>query len=85
MPSRGKIWFITGASSGFGRVLAQGAALAMIEVVESNDPPLRLLLGADAIGLWEAKQAVIAADLARWRAVGEATAFAGAEVKPVGG
>ncbi len=41
--------------------------------------------GAEAIGLWEAKQAVIAADLARWRAVGEATAFAGVEVKPVGG
>lgn len=35
------------------------AALAMIEVVESDDPPLRLLLGADAIGLWEAKQAAI--------------------------
>jgi NAD(P)-dependent dehydrogenase (short-subunit alcohol dehydrogenase family) len=61
------------------------AALAMIDVVESDDPPLRLLLGADAIGLWEAKQAAIAADLARWRAVGEATAFEGAEVRPVGG
>lgn len=62
-----------------------GAALAMIEVVESDDPPLRLAAGAEAIGLWQAKQAVIVADLARWRAVGEATAFAGVEVKPVGG
>jgi len=32
------------------------AADAMIAVVESDDPPLRLLLGADAIGLLEQKQ-----------------------------
>jgi short-subunit dehydrogenase len=61
------------------------AATAMIAVVESDDPPLRLLLGKDAIGLWEAKRAAIADDLARWRAVGEATAFEGVEVRPVGG
>jgi NAD(P)-dependent dehydrogenase (short-subunit alcohol dehydrogenase family) len=61
------------------------AATAMIAVVESDDPPLRLLLGEDAIGLWEAKQAAITADLARWRGMSEATAFAGVKVKPVGG
>lgn len=61
------------------------AALAMIRVVGSEDPPLRLLLGADAIGLWEAKRAAITAELAHWRAVGEGTAFAGLDIKPVGG
>jgi short-subunit dehydrogenase len=61
------------------------AAEAMIAAVESDDPPLRLLLGADAIGAWEKKQAAFAADLERWRAVGEATAYAGAAARPVGG
>jgi hypothetical protein len=60
------------------------AAAAMIQVVDSASPPLRLLLGADAIGLWETKRAAVDADLAAWRAVGEATAFPGVEVKPVG-
>ncbi len=61
------------------------AVEAMIAAVESDSPPLRLLLGADAIGLWETKDAALTADLARWRAVGEATAFAGAAVAPVDG
>jgi NAD(P)-dependent dehydrogenase (short-subunit alcohol dehydrogenase family) len=61
------------------------AAEAMIAAVESGDPPLRLLLGADAIGLWEQKQAVFATELARWRAIGEATAFAGVATAPIGG
>ena len=41
------------------------AALAMIAAVESEEPPLRLILGSDAIELWEKKQAAVAADLAR--------------------
>jgi NAD(P)-dependent dehydrogenase (short-subunit alcohol dehydrogenase family) len=61
------------------------AADAMIAAVESDNPPLRLLLGADAIGLWEQKQAASLAELARWRAVGEATAFDDAATAPIGG
>jgi NAD(P)-dependent dehydrogenase (short-subunit alcohol dehydrogenase family) len=61
------------------------AAEAMIAAVESDDPPLRLLLGADAIGLWEQKQAASLAELARWRAVGEATAFDDAATAAIGG
>ena len=61
------------------------AAEAMIAAVESDDPPLRLLLGADAIGLWEQKQVAALAELARWRAVGEATAFEDAATAPIGG
>jgi hypothetical protein len=61
------------------------AAEAMIAAVESDDPPLRLLLGSDAIGAWESKHAGFAADLERWRSVGEATAYEGAAIRPVGG
>jgi NAD(P)-dependent dehydrogenase (short-subunit alcohol dehydrogenase family) len=61
------------------------AADAMIVAVESDDPPLHLLLGQDAIGLWEDKQAAFSAELARWRAVGEATAVDGGEAPPIGG
>ena len=31
------------------------AALVMIKAIESDNPPLRLMLGADAFGLWEKK------------------------------
>ncbi len=61
------------------------AAEAMIAAVESDDPPLRLLLGADAIGLWEQKHAILAAELGRWRQIGEATAFEDAATTPIGG
>ena len=61
------------------------AALAMIEAVESSEPPLRLMLGADAYGLWQTKSAEREADFARWRAVGEATAFEDAGFTPIGG
>ncbi len=61
------------------------AALAMIAAVDSPDPPLRLMLGADAFGLWEKKRAGMDAEFASWREVGEATAFEGAAVTPVGG
>ena len=61
------------------------AARAMCDVVESAEPPLRLLLGTDAIGLWENKRSQVEADLARWRATAEATAFDDAVTRPVGG
>jgi NAD(P)-dependent dehydrogenase (short-subunit alcohol dehydrogenase family) len=61
------------------------AAEAMITAVESDDPPLRLLLGVDAIGLWEQKYTASLAELASWRAVGEATAFEDAATAPIGG
>ncbi|MGN6313977.1 MAG: oxidoreductase [Rhodanobacteraceae bacterium] len=61
------------------------AALAMIRIVEAARPPLRLLLGADAYKLLEAKDRERANELAAWRDVGEATAFADAEVRDIGG
>ena len=61
------------------------AAEVMIAAVESAEPPLRLMLGADAMGLWEKKRDAIDAEVRAWRGLGEATAFAGAEVAPIGG
>jgi NAD(P)-dependent dehydrogenase (short-subunit alcohol dehydrogenase family) len=61
------------------------AAEAMIAVVESDEPPLRLVLGADAISPLEQKQAAFSAELARWRQIGKATAFEGVGAGPIGG
>lgn len=63
----------------------QKAAAAMIEAVESENPPLRLMLGADAYGLWEKKRAEEKTEFEIWRAKGENTAFEGAEVTTIGG
>jgi NAD(P)-dependent dehydrogenase (short-subunit alcohol dehydrogenase family) len=60
------------------------AALAMIQAVESNEPPLRLMLGADAYGLWEKKSADMNEELTTWREVGENTAYEGVEVAAIG-
>jgi NADP-dependent 3-hydroxy acid dehydrogenase YdfG len=61
------------------------AAEAMIEAVESDNPPLRLMLGADAYGLWEKKLSEMQAEFADWRKIGESTAFDGVEVLQIGG
>lgn len=60
------------------------AARAMIAAVESDEPPLRLMLGADAYGLWEQKRAAMDEEAAQWREVGEDTAFADAETRAIG-
>lgn len=61
------------------------AAAAMIQAVESENPPLRLMLGADAYGLWEKKRGEMETELTEWRKIGVETAFDGVEVTPVGG
>ncbi len=61
------------------------AAAAMIAVVESDEPPLRLLLGADAHAGWSAKSKVREAEFAAWRAVGVATEFEDAALLPIPG
>jgi NAD(P)-dependent dehydrogenase (short-subunit alcohol dehydrogenase family) len=59
------------------------AAQLMIDVVESETPPLRLMLGADAYDLWNATVASRNADLAALRARAEDTAFPGALKNPI--
>ena len=51
------------------------AAAAIIAALEADDPPLRLVLGADAIGNIERRLESVNAELERWRSAGEATAF----------
>lgn len=61
------------------------AAQAMIDVVESPNPPLRLALGADAVGAMRDKLAAVAAELDTWEAISLNTAFEGATVGAIGG
>jgi NAD(P)-dependent dehydrogenase (short-subunit alcohol dehydrogenase family) len=51
------------------------AADAIIAALDADEPPLRLVLGADAIGNIEGHLAAVTAELDAWRAVGEATAI----------
>jgi NAD(P)-dependent dehydrogenase (short-subunit alcohol dehydrogenase family) len=56
------------------------AAQRMIEVVDSPTPPVRLMLGRDAYSMWDTTIVNRQTDLDRWRALGEDTAFDGAEI-----
>jgi NAD(P)-dependent dehydrogenase (short-subunit alcohol dehydrogenase family) len=51
------------------------AAAAIIAALDADEPPLRLALGADAIGNIEQHLAAVTEELAAWRSLGEATAF----------
>lgn len=51
------------------------AAAAIIDVVESERPPVRLQLGNDTIAVVEAKIAHVQAELAQWRSISESTDF----------
>jgi NAD(P)-dependent dehydrogenase (short-subunit alcohol dehydrogenase family) len=51
------------------------AAAAMLIALDSDDPPLRLVLGADAIGNIERRLNGVGDELDAWRPVGDATAF----------
>ncbi len=64
---------------------AAKAARVIVDAIYSDDPPLRLMLGVDAIGLWEKKRDAIDAEVRKWRSVAETTTFDGATAAPVGG
>jgi NAD(P)-dependent dehydrogenase (short-subunit alcohol dehydrogenase family) len=51
------------------------AAAAIIAALDSDEPPLRLVLGADAIGNIERRLESVSQELAAWRSLGEATAI----------
>ena len=57
------------------------AAAAIIAVVDSQAPPLRLLLGADAYQGWAAKAQAREVEFSAWSAIGQATAFDDAEIE----
>jgi NAD(P)-dependent dehydrogenase (short-subunit alcohol dehydrogenase family) len=50
------------------------AAQAILTTLDSDDPPLRLVLGEDAIGNISSRLDRVRAELEAWRAVGSATA-----------
>jgi NAD(P)-dependent dehydrogenase (short-subunit alcohol dehydrogenase family) len=51
------------------------AADAILRALDASDPPLRLVLGADAIGNIEQRLRAVGDELEAWRSVGEATAI----------
>jgi NAD(P)-dependent dehydrogenase (short-subunit alcohol dehydrogenase family) len=53
------------------------AAHAIITALDADDPPLRLVLGTDAIGNIERHLAALGEELGRWRDLGAATAIDG--------
>ncbi|MEO0835995.1 MAG: oxidoreductase [Cyanobacteria bacterium J06642_3] len=61
------------------------AVAAMIQAVESGNPPLRLPLGADAVSAIETKLELVQADVDRSREVALDTAYEGVAVGAIGG
>lgn len=61
------------------------AAIRMVEAVDSDTPPVRLMLGADAYELWDRTITARNAELAAWRESGEDTAFDDASMIAIGG
>jgi NAD(P)-dependent dehydrogenase (short-subunit alcohol dehydrogenase family) len=61
------------------------AAQAMIQVVESDNPPLRLALGEDAVNGIEKKLQSVKDELDRWREVSIDTVIEGETVGALGG
>lgn len=61
------------------------AALAMIQAVESENPPLRLALGADAVDAIATKLASVKSELEAWSEVSKNTAYEGVTVGAIGG
>ena len=53
------------------------AARAILTALDADEPPLRLVLGADAVGNIERRLTTLTDELTTWRAVGEATAVDG--------
>lgn len=56
----------------------------MIKVVESEKPPLRLPLGADAVSTIENKLKSVKTELETWKSVAIDTAYEGASVGGIG-
>ena len=57
----------------------------MIQAVNSDNPPLRLALGADAVGAIETKLESVKAEMEAWKDVAVNTAYEGAAVGAIGG
>jgi hypothetical protein len=56
-------------------VTAAKAAQAMLQLVESPDPPTHLLLGKDAVNFVRAGLATLQSEIDSWQSVSTATDF----------
>ncbi|RQS76906.1 SDR family NAD(P)-dependent oxidoreductase [Burkholderia sp. Bp8963] len=56
----------------------------MLDAIDSDSPPLRLMLGADAYALWDKTIAERIDDIDAWREQGEATAFDDVQAVQIG-
>jgi NAD(P)-dependent dehydrogenase (short-subunit alcohol dehydrogenase family) len=61
------------------------AAQAMIKITEVENPPMRLILGEDAITTIEAELEKVKQDIAPWRELGVNTTFEGMKAGAIGG
>ncbi|KAF3887274.1 MULTISPECIES: oxidoreductase [Nostocales] len=61
------------------------AALAIIQAVKSDNPPLRLVLGEDAVSAINGKLDSVKAELEAWKEVSINTAYEGSVVSAIGG
>ena len=52
------------------------AAQALLQLVDSDDPPAQLLLGSDALKRARDKLAVVTAEIDRWQALTNSTDYA---------
>ncbi|WP_062015276.1 oxidoreductase [Aureimonas sp. AU4] len=53
------------------------AAAALLDLVEADNPPVRLFLGEDALGLVNAKLDAMRAEMGVWHALSRSTSFSG--------
>lgn len=53
------------------------AAAALLALVEADNPPVRLFLGEDALGLVNAKLDAMRAEMGAWHALSRSTSFSG--------
>jgi NAD(P)-dependent dehydrogenase (short-subunit alcohol dehydrogenase family) len=58
------------------------AAAAIITALDAEQPPLRLVLGEDAIGNIRSRLGGVSAELDQWESVGAATAFSSSTAQP---
>ena len=54
------------------------AALAMLKLIEAENPPYHLILGSDALRLVEEKLSALRQDIATWQELSRSTDFTNA-------
>ncbi|MGW6741306.1 hypothetical protein ACWGDX_11285 [Streptomyces sp. NPDC055025] len=74
MSENAKVWLVTGASSGFGRAIAEAAAAIRL-ALDAEKTPLRLAFGGDAVDFLTAHLDSVRAELNEWEETSRGTDF----------